>query len=119
MAEIKPDQPDVPQVKDKRVVPPGILPKNTQTLVVCGIALVMVVVIAFSGRNTPKPRVTPAVPTSAPIDPNQTRIEEYKKRIEEQTRKLENEQTALARKQEALAADVSNTEAPRLPYRPP
>ena len=40
MAEIKPDQPDVPQVKDKRVVPPGILPKNTQTLVELGKHLV-------------------------------------------------------------------------------
>ena len=51
-----------PQVQDKRVPPAGILPKNMQALLLCSVAAVMVVVIAFFGQNSPKDRsvLTPA-----------------------------------------------------------
>src|SRR5215470_15366627 len=94
MPEANTDTTGSPRIKDKRLVPPGILPKNMQAWVVSGIALVMAAVIAFSGKNPPKERVTPPPPKEVPIDPNQARIEEYKKRIEEQTRKLQLEQAS-------------------------
>src|SRR5438552_12130143 len=106
-----------PQVTDKRVIPPGILPKNMQAWVVCAIALVMVIVIALSGRN-PKERSTPPLPQSPVIDPSQARIEEYRKRIEAQTRKLELEQAALAHNQEMLpSSNVPNNDALAGSYR--
>jgi type IV secretion system protein VirB10 len=97
----------VPQVKDKRLIPPGILPKNLQAWVLSGIALVMVAVIAFTGPKAPKPHSTLPTPALTAIDPNQGQIEEYRKRIEEETRKLQLEQAALAHNQEELAADAS------------
>ena len=44
----------VPGVIDKRTAPPGILPRNIQTVALGGLALLMVVVIFFSGRSSPK-----------------------------------------------------------------
>jgi type IV secretion system protein VirB10 len=108
-----------PQVKDRRVTPPGILPKNMQAWVVSGIALVMAVVIAFSGRNTAQPRATLPAPGLATIDPNQARIEQYKKEIEERSRKLELEQKALARNQAELAVDASKAVAAPERYQSP
>jgi type IV secretion system protein VirB10 len=103
MPEPEMHDPKTPQVRDKRTPPPGVLPKNMQAWVVCGIALVMAMVIAFSGRNAPKERASPPASGAAPADPNQARIEEYKKPIEEQSRKLQLEQAQLARNQELLA----------------
>ena len=43
-----------PDVRDKRIPPSGVLPKNTQAWVLSGLAVVMVAVIALSGHNAPK-----------------------------------------------------------------
>src|SRR5438128_1488541 len=92
-----------PQVQDKRVPPAGILPKNMQALLLCSVAAVMVLVIAFSGRNAPKERsAATGARTPATVDPNTARIQEYQARIEEQTRKLQLEQAQLARTQQNL-----------------
>src|SRR6266852_3114062 len=95
-----PNQPIINQIQDKRQKPPGILPKNTQAWVLSGIALLMVGVIALSGKNPPKARVDP--PPQQPLDPNAARIQEYQKRIEEQARRLQAEQAQLVRAQQAL-----------------
>src|SRR5690242_7721962 len=97
-----------PTVQDRRLKPPGILPKNTQAWVLGGLALLMVIVIAFSGKNAPKERsaVNPAQ-TASVADPSAARIAEYQKRIEEQTRKLQLEQAQLARTQQALGLPSS------------
>src|SRR5713101_2757067 len=88
------------QVQDKRQKPPGILPRNTQAWVLSGLALLMIIVIALSGKNPPKARVDP--PPPAPLDPNAARIQEYQRRIEEQARRLQREQADLARTRQAL-----------------
>ncbi len=108
-------------VQDKRTDPPGILPKNIQSWVLTGIALVMIIIIAFSGKSAPKTQ-RPSSQPSPIVDPNAERIQEYQKRIEEQTRKLQIEQAALARTQAALgpAAGVTgsaSSDPPPAPYR--
>jgi type IV secretion system protein VirB10 len=91
-----------PQVTDKRIPPPGILPKNVQGWVIGGLAAIMVVAIWLPGSKTPKDK-PPAPPvTNTVIDPNALRIQEYKKRLEEETRKLETEQAELARREQAF-----------------
>ena len=65
-----------------------------------GIAAVMVVVIAFSGRNRSKERVMPPIP-NAVVDPNVERIHDFRKEVEERTRQLEIEQAELIGKQQA------------------
>src|SRR6266542_4487214 len=93
-----------PQVEQRTPKPPGILPKNAQALLIGGLALVMVVVIAFSGRNTPKERVTPPAPGASVVDPNDERIRDYRRRIEEQAQKLALEQARWTQTQQALGA---------------
>jgi type IV secretory pathway VirB10-like protein len=100
------DPPTVPQIQDKRSTPPGILPKNTQAWVLSGLALLMVGVIALSGKNPPKERPAPS-PTSGVVDPNAARIQDYQKRIEEQARRLQLEQAEMARTQQALVAPAA------------
>lgn len=97
-----------PTVQDRRLKPPGILPKNTQAWVLGGLALLMVIVIAFSGKNAPKDRSSVNSAQMASVaDPSAARIAEYQKRIEEQTRKLQMEQAQLARTQQALGLPPS------------
>ena len=102
----EPDQ--VPGISDKRTAPPGILPKNIQSTALGGLAVVMVIVIFFSGRSNPKPHtsttstVAPAVET-----PNGDKLNDYRKRIEEESNKLALEQAALARSKGALEGNVT------------
>src|SRR5216683_6959926 len=109
-----PNEPIVNQIQDKRQKPPGILPKNTQAWVLSGIALLMVGVIALSGKNPPKARVDP--PLQPPLDPNAARIQEYQKRIEEQARKLQAEQAQLARAQQAVGISPGVPAGPAMSY---
>jgi type IV secretion system protein VirB10 len=88
----------ISQIKDKQSKIAGLLPKNTQARLLGSIALVMVLVILFSGRKTPPahPQPKSAMDLTA-IDPNQERIQEYRARIEGQTRELALEEEKLAK----------------------
>ena len=44
----------VPEVQNKTSKPPGILPKNAQTWIVLGVAVLMILVISFSNAGAPK-----------------------------------------------------------------
>jgi type IV secretion system protein TrbI len=95
--------PEIPQVRDQRPKISGLLPKNAQSLVLGGIALLMIFVIALSGHNAPK--ATKAVapsPASQITDPNAAEIREYRLKIEEQARKLAAEEAALSRAKQAF-----------------
>ena len=110
--------PTASQVQDKRQKPPGILPRNTQAWVLSGLALLMVAVIALSGKNSPKERSVSTSPQAAAVvDPNAARIQDYQRRIEEQARKLQLEQAELARTRQALGL-ASNTPAGTSPTTP-
>jgi hypothetical protein len=81
-------------------------------LVIGGIAVLMMTVIALSGRNAPKERAAFTPPaTSAVVDPNEARIREYRARIEEQARKLAAEQAQLAQGTRTLGSGVGNSAA--------
>src|SRR5438445_10055623 len=101
-----PPNPQVPQVTDWRSRIEGILPQNTQARVLGAIALVMVIIIVFSGRNAPKERASPA-PTVSAVNANQERIQAYRAQIEEQAAKLAAEESRLAQTKQALAANAS------------
>ena len=47
MTDKTPESFSPPQVQDKRIVPPGVLPRNVQGWALGGLAAVMIVVIAF------------------------------------------------------------------------
>jgi type IV secretion system protein TrbI len=90
------EQNQVPGITDKRIPPPGILPRNIQTIVLGGVAVVMVIVIWFSGRRTTLFHSSTA-PTAQPLiqPPSEDRLIDYRKHIEEETRKLTQEQNDL------------------------
>ncbi len=97
-----PEEVNQPTVQNKAAKPPGVLPRNTQTWVIIGLAAVMIAAIAFSGGPKPQERSQqPSARTPAVIDPNQTRINEYRNRIDEQARRLAAEQAELMQARQA------------------
>jgi len=100
-----PEPNDIPQVKDRRSPIAGLLPKNTQALLLGGVALVMIIVMALTGNKPSKP-VAAAAPAASVIDPSQSRIQEYRQRLEEQTRQLALEEARLTKTKEALTSET-------------
>jgi hypothetical protein len=92
----------VPGITDKRIPPPGILPKNVQQVGLGGLAAAMVIIIFFSGRNNPKPHTTISSVSPTMQTPNADKLNDYRKRIEEESDKLSQEQAELARSKSAL-----------------
>jgi len=98
-----PDDPlGVPEIQDKRTKPSGLMPKNAQTWAMVGVALVMVLIILFSGRSAPKkgPKDPPSQPV---VDPNLPKIEDVQKRIEEMANKNRAAQERIAGMQAGMA----------------
>ena len=97
-----PEEVNQPTIQNKAGKPPGVLPRNTQTWVIIGLAAVMIAAIAFSSGPKPQERSQqPSTRTPAVIDPNQTRINEYRNRIDEQARRLAAEQAELMQARQA------------------
>ena len=94
-----------PTVQNRASKPSGVLPRNTQTWVIIGLATVMIAAIAFSGGPAPAER-TPPVVAKGPnaVDPNQARINEYRNRIDEQARRLAAEQAHLMQAKQTAGA---------------
>src|ERR1700675_2351723 len=107
-----PEQPPVPEgsVRNQTMKPPGILPKNTQTWVIAGLATVMVAAIALSGNGS-KSKAPAPPPRQAVIAPNASRIAEYRNRLEEETRKLAAEQATLNQAKQAAAGSAPRVAA--------
>ena len=90
------EQTPIPGITNQRMRPPGILPKNIQTWVMGGVALLMVIIFMFAGHSSPKQRtaiVPGEEPTIRPSDAD--KFNDYKRRIEEESRKLKLEQDQL------------------------
>jgi type IV secretion system protein VirB10 len=108
----------IPQVQDRRPKIAGLLPKNAQTRVLTGIAILMILVMMFSGRTSPPAKSAPnAAPTPTTMDPNAARIQEYRARIEEQTRQLALEEAQLAQTKQSLGVGPATSSQAGL--RPP
>lgn len=99
-----PETTDVSQVRDKRPKIVGLLPRNAQALLLGGVALLMTLIILFSGHNAPRPAPAPAA-TSLVTPPDQARIQNYRAVIEDQMRKLSAEEAELAKTKQAPRAD--------------
>jgi type IV secretion system protein VirB10 len=94
--------PQIPQVQDKRPKIAGLLPKNAQQQVIGGIALLMILVMMFSGRKNPTRPPTVSSPGGAVVDPNQARIQDYRARLDQETQKLAAEEAQLTQAKEAV-----------------
>ena len=71
-------------VENKAPKPAGLLPKNTQQLVILGVAVVMVLIMWLTG-GTKHARPTASVPPAARVQPpNPATVEDFKQTIQQQ-----------------------------------
>src|SRR4051812_43288619 len=97
-------------IKDKAPKPPGLLPKNVQSWVIVGIALLMIVIMWLTGGK--KPQVATKSSTSslqppAPVEVNETKIAELQNRIQELQKQQLAAQSALAQQTRLLSSSAT------------
>lgn len=75
------------QLRDKRKLPEGVVPKQAQGYVVAGLAVLILMAVMFS-KNHPRPATKPAPETagSASTDVNQRKIQELEQDLSAQQR---------------------------------
>jgi len=96
----------VPTIHDKAPKPPGLLPKNVQSWLLAGLAVLMVLIMWLtSGKKPPvQSKAAPAPPAVLPpLEVNEAKIVELQKRIEDLQREQIVAQNALAQQTRAIA----------------
>ena len=94
-------------IQEKTPKPPGLVPKNVQSWLLIGLALLMVTIMWLTGGKKPQSAVkTPntTVPAQAPLEINETQITELQNRIQELQRQQLVAQSALAQQTRLLGA---------------
>ena len=94
-------------IKDKAPKPPGLLPKNVQSWVIIGIALLMIVIMWLTGGKKPQAMGKTAAPTvqaPAPVEVNEAKIAELQTRIQDLQRQQLAAQSALAQQTRLLGS---------------
>jgi len=102
----------VPTVQNKAPKPPGLLPKNVQSWLLAGLAVLMVLIMWLTGgKKPPAPsKVTPPAPAVLPpLEVNEAKIVELQKRIEDLQREQVVAQNALM--QQARVAPGAEAQA--------
>src|SRR5215472_4152244 len=97
----------VPAIQDKAPKPPGLLPKNVQSWLLVGLAVLMVLIMWLTGgKKPPVPAkgAPPAPPVLPPLEVNEAKIVELQKRIEDLQREQALAQSALAQQTRATPA---------------
>jgi type IV secretory pathway VirB10-like protein len=113
-------------IQDKAPKPPGLMPKNVQTWVMVGLAVLMVTIMWLTGgkkaQTAPKSGM-PRIQTQAPLEVNEGKIAELQSRIQELQREQQvalNQQNKLfstlqSENQAASPAQISNSQAATTP----
>ena len=71
--------PGTAPVVDHRTAPRGVMPRRMQTWLMLGLALAILAIIVFTGRQSPAP--SPASTPAPPVTPNPDRLREYQDRL--------------------------------------
>jgi len=102
-------QPASPAVRDKRVLPEGVVPKQAQGYVVAGLAVLILMAVLFSKNHArPVPKETAVTTTTAMSnDVNQQRIHELEQDLSADQRQSQQQQ-AQAQKQTAAGPASGN-----------
>jgi type IV secretion system protein TrbI len=94
-------------IKDKAPKPPGLLPKNVQSWVIVGIALLMIVIMWLTGGKKPQATTRSSAASfqpPVPVEVNETKIAELQNRIQELQKQQLAAQSALAQQTHLLGA---------------
>src|SRR5215475_5012061 len=100
-------------IQDQTTKPPGLLPKNVQSWLLVGLAVLMVVIMWLTGGKKPAipSKAVPAAPAVLPpLGVNEAKIVDLQKRIEELQREQVAAQNALAQQARALALGGSESQ---------
>ncbi len=98
-------------IQDKAPKPAGLLPKNVQSWLILGLAVLMVFIMWLTGgkRATPASRGSASVGQNpAPLEVNEAKITELQSRIQQLQREQTVAQTALAQSRYAANSAVPN-----------
>jgi type IV secretion system protein VirB10 len=109
------------QLRDKRKLPEGVVPKQAQGYVVAGLAVLILMAVMFSKNHAkPMPREPALSPLATSTDVNQRKIQELEQDLSADQRQSQQAQAqAQAQKAEANAtASATNTAAPVNPGQP-
>src|SRR5579862_6580400 len=93
-------------IQDKNPRPPGLLPKNVQSWLLAGLAVLMVLVMWLTGGKKPTvpTRGAPPLPAvQAPLEVNEAKIVELQNRIQQLQREQILAQNALSQQSHTLA----------------
>jgi type IV secretory pathway VirB10-like protein len=108
----------VPEVQNRTSKPPGILPKNAQTWIVLGVAVVMILVISFSNAGTPKPKTREWANRQTSTTATQNRIDEYRAMVDEEARRLAAERQKAEQARAQVQAAATAMQMPPQPFNP-
>src|SRR6266705_3288553 len=100
-------------IQQKAPKPPGLIPKNIQSWLLIGLALVMVLIMWMTGGKKPQATAKTAAPSGtpqAPIEVNETKIAELQNRIQELQREQLVAQNALAQQNRLLGAGAQGSQ---------
>jgi len=101
-------------IQDKAPKPPGLLPKNVQSWILAGLAVLMVAIMWLTGGKKPSATAhapLPAPPVQAPLEVNEAKIVDLQTRIQELQREQAVAQNALAQQSRLLAAGVPDPQS--------
>jgi hypothetical protein len=104
------NSPAAQPIQDKAPKPPGLMPKNVQAWVMLSLALLMVIIMWFTGgkkAQTAATSSTPGVQTPAPLEVNEGKIAELQSRIQDLQRE---QQIALNQQNKFFGALQSNAQ---------
>lgn len=96
-------------IKDKAPKPPGLLPKNVQSWVIVGIAVLMILIMWLTGGKKPQTATKAALPNvlaTPPVEVNETKIAELQNRIQELQRQQLAAESALAQQTHLLGSSA-------------
>lgn len=94
-------------IKNKAPKPPGLLPKNVQSWVIVGIAVLMILIMWLTGGKKPQSAAKAALPNvlaTPPVEVNETKIAELQNRIQELQRQQLAAESALAQQTRILGS---------------
>jgi len=98
-------------IQDKTPKPPGLLPRNVQSWLLAGLAVLMVAIMWLTGGKkpaVPAPTLPPSPPVQAPLEVNEAKIVELQNRIQELQREQAVAQNALTQQSRILAAGAQD-----------
>lgn len=89
------ENPTAAQVRDKRKLPDGVVPKQAQAYVVAGLAVLILMAVMFSKNHArPAPKETPASPLAGSTDVNQRKIQELEQDLSADQRQMQQQAAA-------------------------